>query len=146
MSRVAHVIAVSVVAVALGAASADAPRLDPGNWRVRVSSITNGVADPAQDSVVCLGDELKDLAAYFALEFEGAAARCTRKRLRSGDPKVILHRLRCTGTGFTYEAEGRVTIVSPTRFTLTMRSLAKTAKETGIVSAEGQGDHLGACK
>ncbi len=142
----AHVVAAIVSTAAFSALSADAPRLDPGNWRVRVTSITNGVADPAQDAQVCLGDELKDLAAYFSPELEGVAARCTRTRLRSDDPRVILHRLRCAGKGFTYELEGRVTIVSPTRFTLSMRSLAKTATETGVVSAQGQGDHLGACK
>jgi hypothetical protein len=129
------------------AAAAEAPlRLDPGNWRVRVTSVTNGAADPDQDTEVCLSDELKDLAAYFSPELEGVKARCTTTRVPSKDPKVIARRLRCTATGFTYEAESSVTIANPSRFVLSMRSRAKTPTQTGIVSAAGQGDRLGPCK
>lgn len=142
-------IAVACVSMGLAAslvAAAAAPRLDPGNWRVRVSSTTNGVADPAQDFEICLRDELKDLAAYFAPALEGVKARCTTTRVPDKDTRNIARRLRCTGTGFTYNAETRVTIEKPGRFTLTIKSEAKTAKETGIVSASGEGDLLGPCK
>ena len=121
-------------------------RLDPGNWRVRATSVTNGIADPAQDSEMCLGDELKDVAGYFAPALEGVKARCTTTRVPAKEPNVLARRLRCTGAGFTYEAESRVIIVNPSRFTLTMRSNAKTATETGIVALSGEGDRLGACK
>ena len=147
MRRAARVVATALASAALAAAAADAPlRLDPGNWRVRVTSITNGVADPDQDTEVCLRDELKDLAAYFSPVLEGVKAQCTTTRVPSKDPKIIARRLRCTGTGFTYAAVTSVTIVDPSRFTLTLRSDAKTAKETGVVSATGEGDRLGPCK
>lgn len=127
--------------------AADPPlRLDPGNWRVRATSVTNGVADPEQDSEMCLNAELKDLAAYFAPALEGVQAKCSTTRVASKDPKVIARRLRCIGSGFTYEAETSVTIVDPSRFTMTLRSRAKTPTETGIVSLAGRGDRLGPCK
>ena len=135
-----------LLATASLAAAAAAPRLEAGNWRVRVTSITNGVADPAQDFEVCLRDELKDLAAYFSPALEGVKARCTTTRVPDEDKRNIARRLRCTGTGFTYNAETRVSIEKPQRFTLTVRSEAKTAKETGIVAAAGEGDLLGPCK
>ena len=136
-----------VLATAGIAAAADAPlRLDPGNYRLRVASITNGVADPQQDTEECLADELKDLAGYFSPQLEGVQAKCATARVPSKDPKVIARKLRCTGTGFTYDAETSVTIVNPSRFTLTLRSLAKTPTETGVVSVAGEGDRLGPCK
>jgi len=52
--------------------------MEPGNWRIETRSITNGKADPPQDQVECLRDELKDLAAYFAPQLEGVQAKCTR--------------------------------------------------------------------
>ena len=138
---------IALAAAVLSAAAADAPlRLEPGNWRVRVSSVTNGVSDPNQDSETCLGDELKDLAGYFSPQLEGVKANCTTTRVPGKDPKVIARRLRCTGTGFSYEAETSVTIVSPSRFVLSLASRAKTATETGIVSASGEGDRIGPCK
>jgi hypothetical protein len=141
-------IAGAVLATAgFAAAAAEAPlRVDPGNWRVRVTSVTNGVADPKQDFEECLNDELKDLAAYFSPQLEGVKAKCTTTRVPSKDPNVIARRLRCTGTGFTYEAESSVTIVNPSRFVISMRSHAKTPTETGIVSAAGEADRLGPCK
>jgi hypothetical protein len=144
---VARTLVLGLIGAALAAVAADpAPRLDAGNWRVRVTSVTNGVADPNQDEQVCLRDELKDLAAYFAPQLEGVKASCTTTRVPVADRKVLARRLRCVGAGFTYEAESRVRIVSPSRFTLTLDSVAKTAKETGVVSAKGEGDHLGPCK
>jgi len=50
VDAIAHAAALAIATGAFAAAAADAPpRLDAGNWRVRVTSITNGVADPAQD-------------------------------------------------------------------------------------------------
>lgn len=148
LMRLSVCVAGTVLATAgFVSAAADAPlRLDPGNWRVRATSVTNGVADPEQDSEMCLNAELKDLAAYFAPALEGVKAKCSTTRVPSKDPKIIARRLRCTGSGFTYEAETTVTIVDPSRFTLTLRSRAKTRRETGIVSLAGQGDRLGPCK
>ena len=146
MNAIAHAAALAIATGAFGAAAAAAPHLDAGNWRVRVTSITNGVADPAQDFEVCLRDELKDLAAYFSPALEGVKARCTTTRVPDEDKRNIARRLRCTGAGFTYNAETRVSIEKPQRFTLTMRSEAKTAKETGIVAVAGEGDLLGPCK
>ena len=142
-----YVVGTVLATAAFAAAAADAPlRLDPGNWRVRATSVTNGVADPKQDEETCLADELKDLAGYFSPALEGVKARCTTTRVLSKDPKVIARRLRCTGTGFTYDAETSVTIVNPSRFVLTLNSRAKTPTETGIVSLAGEGDRLGPCK
>ena len=141
------VVGAMLAAAAFAAAAADAPlRLDPGTWRLRVMSVTNGVADPKQDGEECLSEELKDLAGYFSPQLEGVKAKCTTTRVPSRDPKVIARRLRCTGAGFTYEAESSVTIVNPSRFVLTMSSHAKTPTETGIVSVAGEGDRLGPCK
>ena len=52
-------VATLIVSASLAAAAAP-PRLEPGNWRVRVTNVTNGVADAAQDFEICLRDELKD--------------------------------------------------------------------------------------
>jgi hypothetical protein len=54
--------------------------LEPGMWRLTLTSTTNGKPDPKQDSKECLGEQLKDLAAYFAPQLEGAKATCQRTR------------------------------------------------------------------
>ena len=132
-------------ATAMAVVAAD-PRLDAGNWRLRVTSVTNGTADADQDAQVCLGDELKDLTHYFMPVLEGVPAKCTTTRMLTVDKRIIRARLRCSGNKFTYEAETRVVIEGPQRFTLSLNSLAKTPTETGRVSMSGQGDFVGPCK
>ena len=74
-----------VLAVFAAAPSAHAQAaLEPGLWRVTVSSTTNGKPDPNQDTKECLGEELKDITAYFAPQLEGgkrnARARGSHRR------------------------------------------------------------------
>ena len=145
MKKVHRAVAAVAIACALPTPAFAEVRLHPGKWRVQAESVTNGVADPSQDEEVCLRDELKDLAGYFAPKLEGVKAKCTTTNLPAGDRKTIARRLRCTGDGFTYEAVSQVILVEPSRFSIKFQSTAKTQRETGIVSMQADARHLGPC-
>lgn len=131
----------------IAASAADAPRLEPGNWRLQVKSVTNGVADPPQDAQVCLREEeLRDVARYFAPALEGVQAKCSIARQPPAAGETLAHRLRCAGKGFTYEARSSVTIEGPTRFRLKMHSDAKTAEQNGVVDMQAEAVRLGDCE
>ncbi len=120
-------------------------KLEPGLWRVTVTSSTNGRADPAQDNQVCLKDELKDPARYFAPELEGVKAKCNRGRVPSKDKNVLGYRMRCAGSNFTTEAEAQVTILAPDLFKVAIRMDSKTPKERAVVEAVGEAKRVGPC-
>lgn len=122
------------------------PQLEPGNWQMKIATTTNGKADPVQNAEECLGDELKDLGAYFAPSLEGSRAKCERTRQPSSDPRQINYRMRCTGRGLSVNATTGVTIVNPRLFTVTMRIESRTPRESAVVSAEAEGRWAGACK
>jgi hypothetical protein len=111
-----------------------------------VASTTNGKADPVENTEACLGDELKDLAAYFAPELEGAKAQCKRARLPSKDPSKLGYRMQCSGPGFTVNAETAVTIANPRLFTATIRTHSKAANESAQVVANIEGRWTGPCE
>jgi hypothetical protein len=141
------------VVIAIGAISAllvppalrAQPSLEPGVWRVTVTSTTNGKPDPNQDSKECLRDELKDLAAYFAPQLEEAKASCTRTRQPSEDPKNVAYRMQCSGEGFTVDALTSVVIEDARHFTVSMRIHSKTSQESAVVVAKGDARWTGAC-
>ena len=122
------------------------PELEPGNWKVHVVSTTNGKPEPVQDTEECLGDELKDLGAYFAPEMEGVNAKCKKARLPSSDPKKLVYRTQCTGAGFASDITATVTIVSSRHFTASMRMNSKTKTESALVVADADARWSGACK
>lgn len=127
-------------------ASADTqPALEPGLWRITLKSTTNGKPDPDQDSKECLGEELKDIAAYFAPQLEGVEAQCTRTRHPSNDPKILAYRMHCTGPGFTTNAETSVTVENPRRFRLNLRIDSRAEPESATVVAKGEGTWISAC-
>ncbi len=133
------------VAIA-GAGWAAQTELEPGSWKLKVSSTINGKPEPVQDSEECLGDELKDLAAYFAPSLEGAKAQCKRAQRPTNDPRKLAYRIQCSGSGFTMNADTSVTIESPRRFTGTMRIASKTKTESAVVLADIEGNWTGPCK
>lgn len=121
--------------------------LEPGLWRVMVSSTTNGRPEADQDDQVCIDAEFKDLAKYFAPELEGVRAKCTRTKRPTGDPNVLAYRMTCTGTipKFTTEMQSNVTIVSATHFKLSLKMHSKTPKESALVVAESEAKRIGPC-
>jgi hypothetical protein len=119
--------------------------LEPGLWRIKVASTSNGKPEPPQDDKVCLQDELKDLAKYFSPELEGVQAECTRTKRPVGGPNELAYRMSCKGNGFTTEMNSTVTIVSPKQFKLYLRMDTRTRKETAKVVADGEATHLGPC-
>ena len=133
-------------ALIAGAAWAAQPELEPGNWKLTANTTTNGKPEPVQNTEECLGDELKDLGAYFAPELEGVKAKCKRARLPSKDARKLEYRMQCTGSGFTVKAETSVTIEGPRHFTATMRMDTRTKKESALVVADLEGRWAGACK
>jgi len=122
------------------------PTLDPGNWKLHVVSTTNGKPEPVQDTEECLGDELKDLGAYFAPDLEGVKAKCKRARLASNDPRKLAYRTQCFGSGFTVDVTASVTIESSRHFTLSMQTNTKTTKESALVVVDAEARWAGACK
>jgi hypothetical protein len=111
-----------------------------------VASTTNGKPEPVQDTEECLGDELKDLGAYFAPNLEGVKAKCKKARLPSTDPKKLAYRTQCIGSGFTVDVTATVTIESSRHFTLSMRTNTKTTKESALVVVDAEARWAGACK
>ena len=128
-----------------GAAWAAQPELEPGNWKLQVSTTTNGKPEPVQSSQECLGDELKDLASYFAPELEGVKAKCSKQRRPSKDPRQMAFRTRCAGGGFTSDIDATVTTESSRHFTATMRINSRTRTEAALVVANVEGRWAGAC-
>jgi hypothetical protein len=142
-----HAALLASLAAALFACGASAqPELEPGAWRLKIATITNGTADPVQDVEQCLADELKDVGGYFAPSLEGSSAKCERTRQPSSDPRQINYRMRCRGRGVSVDATTRVTLVDPHYFTLTMRVESRTPHESALVTAEAEGRWAGACK
>jgi hypothetical protein len=118
--------------------------LEPGMWRITVTSTTNGTSNPDEDTEQCLGEELKDLVSYFAPQLEEVQAQCTNTRQPS-DPNQVAYRMQCRGAGFTVDALTRVTIESSSHFTATMRIDSRTVQESALVIANAQGRRTGAC-
>jgi hypothetical protein len=118
--------------------------LEPGLWKLTVNSITNGKPDPVQNSEECLGDELKDLPAYFAPQLEGVKAECTRTRQPSDDGKLA-YLMKCSGAGFTVEALTSVTFVNSRHFSASMQINSRSRTQSARVEASAQGHHAGAC-
>jgi hypothetical protein len=119
--------------------------MQPGNWHITTHATTNGKAEPVQVQDECLGDELKDLAAYFAPGLEGVNAKCGRTP-RKAAANAIAYKMKCTGKGFTLEADTEVVVVDAKKFTASMKMDTKTPKERAVVVASIEGNHTGACK
>ena len=119
--------------------------MEPGNWRLKTTSTTNGKAEPPQDQEECLRDELKDLNSYFAPELEGVKAKCRRAQRKTLD-KSIAYTMKCTGDKFTIDMESAVKIENAKRFTATLKMDTKTPDERAVVVANVEGRHIGPCK
>jgi outer membrane protein OmpA-like peptidoglycan-associated protein len=131
--------------VAAPASSADVT-LEPGNWRVQVTSSTNGNPDPAQDAEQCIHpDEVSNLDNYFAPILEDAKADCRRSREPSTNPRILNYEMHCVGAGFTQDMVASVTIDSPRQFRMTIRMQTRTPSESALVLAQSEANWLGAC-
>lgn len=139
-------VALVAVAFAAPAAWAAQPELEPGNWKLHVVSTTNGKPEPVQNTEECLGDELKDLGGYFAPELEGVKAKCKKTRLPSSDPRKLIYRTQCTGSGFSTDISATVTIENSRHFTASLRMNSKTKTESALVVADADARWAGACK
>ena len=123
------------------------PGLEPGNWKLKVTSTVNGKPEPEQNTQDCLrADQLKDLGAYFAPDLEGMKAKCTKTQKPTGDPTKLAYQMRCTGSGFTLQMEAGVSIESPRHFVADIRMNTKTKKDSALVVAKAEARWDGACK
>ena len=134
-------LAATILALSASAETA----MEPGNWHLTTRSTTNGKADPVQEQDECLGDELKDLSAYFAPALEGVKAKCTRTPRAARDGSIA-YTMKCRGTSFTMDIESAVRVEHPKRFTATLKMDTKTPKERAIVVANIEGMNVGPCK
>lgn len=136
-----------VAALAAGNAWAAQAGLEPGNWKLKVTSTVNGKPEPEQNTQDCLrADQLKDLGAYFAPDLEGVKAKCTKTQQPSGDPTKLAYKMRCTGSGFTLEMDAGVSIESSRHFVADIRMNTKTRQQSALVVAKAEGRWDGACK
>jgi hypothetical protein len=135
----------AVAALAFPACAFAQREMVPGNWNITTHVTTNGKVEPVQVQDECLKDELKDLAAYFAPNLEGAQAKCDRVPQKA-PANSIAYKMRCIGMGFTLDSESEVTILGPRRFTANLKMDTKTAKEHAVVIAKAEGNHTGPCK
>ena len=145
MRFVAGILAGTVAVVSVSASSRAEPALEPGLWRMTVTTTTNGKPDPKQDFKQCLGEELKDLPAYFAPQLEGAQATCKHTRQPAAD-RTINYRMQCSGAGFTVDALTSVTFENSRLFTMNMRTDSQAPGESATVVAKGEGRWIGACE
>lgn len=120
-------------------------QMERGNWHITTHVTTNGKPEPVQVQDECLGDELKDLAAYFSPALEGVNAKCDRTPRKAG-ANSIAYKMKCTGKGFTMESESEVIVQGPKKFIANLKMDTKTAKERAVVVAKAEGNHTGACK
>ena len=121
--------------------------LEPGNWKLKVSSSVNGKPEPEQNTQDCLrAEQLKDLGAYFAPDLEGVKAKCTKSQKPTGDATKLAYRMRCTGSGFTLEMEAGVSIESSRHFVADIHMNTRTRQESAKVVARAEGRWDGACK
>jgi hypothetical protein len=110
-----------------------------------VTSTTNGKPDPKQDFKQCLGEELKDLPAYFAPQLEGGQATCKHTRQPEAD-RTINYRMQCSGAGFTIDALTSITFENSRHFTMSIRTDSRAPGESATVIAKGEGRWIGACE
>jgi hypothetical protein len=125
-------------------ASAAAPTLEPGLWKVTFHSSTDGKANPVDESSPCLRDELADVAAYFAPALEELQAECKNTRQPS-TPNEIAYRMHCVGRNFTIEALTKAVLETSHRFTVSLRVETKTARSTELVVGSGTAVRTGEC-
>lgn len=141
------VIVAFVAALAAGNAWSAQVGLEPGSWKLKVTSTINGKPEPELNTQDCLrADQLKDLGAYFAPDLEGVKAKCTKAQKPTGDAARLAYRMRCTSTGFTLEMDVGVLIESPLHFVADVRMQTKTSKESDLAIARAEGRWQGACK
>ena len=123
------------------------PGLEPGNWKLKVTSSVNGKPEPEQNTEDCLrAAQLKDLGAYFAPDLEGVKAKCTKTQKPTGDATKLAYQMRCTGSGFTLNMDAGVSIESPRHFVADIRMHTKTKKESALVVAKAEARWDGPCK
>ncbi len=134
-----------ITALALPGCALAEREMEPGNWHITTHVTTNGKPEPVQVQDECLRDELKDLAAYFAPSLEGVQAKCARTPQKA-PPDSIAYKMRCTGQGFTMDAESEVKVLGPKRFIANMKMDTKASKERAVVIAKAEGNHTGPCK
>jgi len=121
--------------------------LEPGNWKLKVTSTVNGKPEPEQNTEDCLrADQLKDLGAYFAPDLEGVKAKCVKTQKPTGDATKLAYQMRCTGGSFTLQMDAGVSIESPRHFVADIRMHTKTRKESALVTAKAEARWDGACK
>lgn len=136
-----------VAALVAGNAWAAQAGLEPGNWKLKVTSTVNGKPEPEQNTEDCLrAEQLKDLGAYFAPDLEGVKAKCAKSQKPTGDPAKLAYKMRCTGGGFTLEMDAGVSIESSRHFVADIRMQTNTRKESALVVARAEGRWGGACK
>ena len=123
------------------------PGLEPGNWKLKVTSSVNGKPEPEQNTEDCLrAAQLKDLGAYFAPDLEGVKAKCAKTQKPTGDATKLAYQMRCTGSGFTLNMDAGVSIESPRHFVADIRMHTKTKKESALVVAKAEARWDGPCK
>jgi len=142
-------IVLTALSAAFAASSAEGvePVLEPGLWRTTVNSTTNGKPDPVQDFEECLGEQLKDLGAYFAPQLENPGdvdVKCERVKLPSKD-RTVSYRMQCRGPGLTVEALTGVTVKNSGHFTVTLQIKSRTEEESALVVGKAEGRRIGAC-
>jgi uncharacterized protein DUF3617 len=138
---------VLVVALAVDNAWGAQAGLEPGNWKLKVSSTVNGKPEPEQNTQDCLhADQLKDLGAYFAPDLEGVKAKCTKTQQPTGDATKLAYKMRCTGSGITIEMDVGVSIENSRHFVADIRMHTKAGKESSLAVANAEGRWEGACK
>lgn len=135
----------AIAVMALPACATAQHKMERGNWHITTHVTTNGKPEPVQEQDECLGDELKDLAAYFSPALEGVNAKCDRTPRKAGT-NAIAYKMKCTGKGFAMETESDVIVLGPKKFTANLKMDTKTAKERAVVVAKAEGNHTGACK
>jgi hypothetical protein len=140
------IIVALVAAISVANAWAAETGLEPGNWKLKVTSTVNGKPEPEQNTQDCLrAEQLQNLSAYFSPD-RGLKAKCTKSQQPTGDVTKLAYRTRCTGSGITIEMDAGVSIESSRHFVADIRMHTSMGKESGLAVAKAEGRWAGACK
>jgi hypothetical protein len=120
--------------------------LDAGNWRLKVTSSTNGVAEPPDETTQCLESiSPQGLATYFAPVLEGTDAQCETTEQPATAADTFNFRLTCEGAALALVADTAVTMPSSRAFTMKVHIDTRAQDQHAVVDADSTGEWVGPC-
>jgi hypothetical protein len=135
-----------LAASGLGAGSAAADGIAPGEWKLTETVVMNGNKTPSQVRTRCLSaEQAGDTATTFSPEYRTVNSGCERVEFNS-TAKALRWRMKCTGQ-MDMDVSGDFTFDNPKHYTATIISKgAMGGREFVNTSVAIEGEHIGDCQ